>query len=192
MRHGQTIYQTKKKDILYPWPEKTFTRRSLGEGGPVVLTKEGEKQIKEVVEKLKKENIDLIFSSDFFRTRQTAGIISKVIRIKPIFDKRLRDLDMGIFSGGLKENYKNFFTSRKQRFFKRPPKGENWQDVKKRLFDFLKDIEKKYKNKNILIISHGDPLWFLAGIIRGLKTEKEFLKEKYGRFYPNVGQLIIP
>jgi broad specificity phosphatase PhoE len=64
--------------------------------------------------------------------------------------------------------------------------------VKKRLLDFLDDVEKKYKGKNILIISHGDPLWFLAGIIRGLKTDEEFLSQKHVSLYPDVGQLIIP
>jgi len=43
-----------------------------------------------------------------------------------------------------------------------------------------------------LIISHGDPLWFLAGIIKGLEINDKFLSEKHTDLYPDVGQLIIP
>lgn len=58
--------------------------------------------------------------------------------------------------------------------------------------DFLNEVEKKYQNKNILIISHADPLWFLAGIIKGLETDEEFLSQKHISLYPDVGQLMIP
>ena len=75
---------------------------------------------------------------------------------------------------------------------KRPPNGENWNDVKERMLGFLNDTEGKYENKNILIISHGDPLWFLAGIIKGLEINDKFLSEKHTDLYPDVGQLIIP
>jgi hypothetical protein len=54
LRHGQTVYQTKKVHFLYPWSEEE----------PIKLTGEGEKMIKSSAEKLKNENINLIFSSD--------------------------------------------------------------------------------------------------------------------------------
>jgi len=181
LRHGQTIYQTKKKGLLYPFPEKPAVK----------LTKEGEKQIEKLAGKLKNEKIDLFFSSDFFRTRQTAKIISQKIGVKKInFEKRLRDLNAGIFQGGTTENYRNFFLSKKQRFSKRPPGGENWNDVKKRLLALLKEIEKKYQKKNILIISHADPLWLIAGLLKGFKKEEEFLQIRYTNLYPSVGQFI--
>jgi broad specificity phosphatase PhoE len=182
LRHGQTIYQTEKKDILYPFPEKT----------PICLTEKGIEQIKRIAKELKARGVDLIFSSDTFRARQTVEIIAKELGLGINLEKRLRDVNFGIFGGKSKKEYRAFFTDRKEKFFKRPPQGESWNDVRKRISDFLKEIEKKYKNKNILIVSHGDPLWLLAGIIKGLKNEEEFLKEKYKILYPEVGQLLIP
>ena len=76
----------------------------------------------------------------------------------------------------------------------RPKKGENWIDVRKRLLNFLRDIEKKYKSKRILIISHGDPLWLFEGIIKR-KTNQELLDQvfKYKNFknnhYIEMGEL---
>ncbi|GAI02405.1 unnamed protein product, partial [marine sediment metagenome] len=63
--------------------------------------------------------------------------------------------------------------------------------------DFVKDIEKKNKNKTILIISHGDPLWLLNGVLKGL-NEKGLLEKRrkdfrpYRDFYPGVGKILKP
>jgi len=185
LRHGQTIYQTEKKDILYPFPEEP----------PVDLTEKGESQIREAAGKLKEEKIDLIFTSDFFRTRKTAMMVVRECGLpenRIILDRRLRDLKTGYFQSGRKEDYQKFFSSADEKFEKRPPAGENWNDIISRVADFLNEVEKKYKNKNILVVSHGDPLWFLAMIIRGFKAREEFLSEKGRSFYQDVGQLIIP
>ena len=179
LRHGQTIYQTKKKKFLYPWPDFVTP-----------LTKKGGKQIKDVAKKLKSWRIDLIYSSDFLRTRQTAEIIAKILGLKIIFDKRLRDINWGIFQNGPVRKYLKFFPSEKQRFFKRPDKGENWRDVRKRMLDFVKDMEKRYKNKTILIISHADTIWLLAGIFERLSEGELLIRRQIGNFWPDVGQFL--
>lgn len=170
LRHGETIYQTKKKNLIYPpFPEKP----------PIKLTKKGEKQVKSASRNLKKLGISLIFSSDFFRTRQTAGIVAKYLDIHKInFDKRLRDINLGIYYGRTKsEFYKKFPIYSKVRFYKRPPQGESWLDSRKRVMAFLKDVDKKYRDKTILIVSHGDPLWLLEWAVKNWSIKK-MLREK--------------
>lgn len=180
LRHGETIYQAKGSDDLY----------SRAEQSTLSLTDKGKKQIKIAVEEFNDKKVDLIYSSDYFRTRQTAEIIVKKLGREVKFDKRLRDTNFGIFSGGTGEEYRKFFSSKKQRFSKKIPKGENWRDVKKRVVSFIKDIEKKHKNKTILVISHADPVWLLAGFLKGL-TEKELLKRRDKKdLWPDVGQFI--
>jgi broad specificity phosphatase PhoE len=122
---------------------------------------------------MKNLRIDLIYSADFFRTKQTAEIVAKELNKKIIFDKRLRDINLGIYRGRKKEEfYRDFLKVFPLRFTKRPPGGESWQDVQKRMLNFLKKIDKKHKGKNILIVSHGDPLWLLEGAIKGWNLEK--------------------
>ena len=205
LRHGQTIYQTKKKDFIYPSEAKggvkedfffsTFASatRKLGEermffdyppfpeSPPIKLTKEGQKQIKVAAKKLKKSGIDLIFSSDFFRTRQTAKIVAEGLNKRIHFDKRLRDVNLGIYRGGPKKDfYRDFPIHSKNRFNKKPPKGESWLDCQKRMLNFLKDIDKRFKGKTILVISHGDPLWLLEGAVKNWSLGK-LLKIKSGK-----------
>ena len=181
LRHGETIYQTRKREMVYPWPETT----------PVKLTKKGEEQIKKAAKLLKAKGIDVIYSSDVFRTRQTAKIVAKTLGTKVTLDLRLRDTNLGIYHGRKKEEfYRDFpinakITNTKMIFSQRPKGGENWNNVKRRMKNFVREIDKKHKNKNILIISHGDPLWLLEGAMKGFNNQefisKVFVKKNFIR-----------
>ena len=178
LRHGQTIYQARNWDIFYP------------DDNVVELTKKGKEQIKSAAKKFKNKGINFIYSSDFKRTRQTSEIVSQELGLEVKFDKRLRDVEVGIFRGKRGEDFWALFSPKIKRFYKKPEKGESWRDAKKRLTDFISDVEKKHKNKKILIISHADPIWLLLGFFKGL-TEKELLKKRYtgkGGFWPDTGQ----
>jgi probable phosphoglycerate mutase len=142
MRHGEAIANT--KNILSSWPEKFYNH----------LTAKGIKQVKKSAEELKDKEISLIFSSDLSRAKQTAEIIGKKLKIKPNYDKRLREISMGEFNGESTENLQRFFKNDRERFKKRIPGGENYNDIGGRVYDFFKDINKKYSGGNILIVSH--------------------------------------
>lgn len=179
LRHGETAYQTKKKCFVYPWPDKP----------QIPLTQKGKEMVKRAAEKLTTKNIDKIYSSDFFRTRWTAEIVAKALDLKVNFDKRLRDTNLGVHQGKSKKEFYRDFPDPKERFDRRPKKGESWNDIAKRVVDFLKEIDKKYKNKTILIVSHGDPLWLLEGAVKGL-TRQELLDEIFvEKNYIKVGEL---
>lgn len=162
LRHGQTIFQTKKKGFIYPWPEKN----------PICLTEKGEEQIKLAAQKIKKEKIEAIYSSDIPRTRQTAKVVAKELGLKINFDKRLRDINLGIYRGKTIKEFRHDFPCYLTGFCQRAKRGESWNDVKKRLMVFIKEIDKKYRNKNILIISHGDPLWLFEGVVKNWSIDK--------------------
>jgi broad specificity phosphatase PhoE len=165
MRHGQAISNVKA--LCSCWPEK-FNNS---------LTSKGKAEIKESVKKLIDKDIDLIFASDLLRTKQSAGIIGKTLKIKPKFDKRLREVGFGIFNGKKLESMWKYFKHENERIKSRPPKGENYEEILKRMASFLKETDKKYKNRNILIISHEGPLCLLQGKVLGLSLKETI--EKY-------------
>lgn len=150
------------------------------------LTEKGKKQVLTAAKKIKKEKIDFIFASDFRRAKETAELVVKAIgwKGKIIFDERLREVNTGIIDGEKIEEYRNF-APLEEKFYKIPPEGENLTGLKNRVAEFLYEIEKKYKNKNILIVSHEYPIWLLFAAAAGadakkaveLKTEKpNFIK----------------
>jgi len=173
LRHGQAISNV--KDIVSCWPEKFKNP----------LTKFGRETIKESVEKLRDKNINLVFASPLLRAKQTTEIVGKELKIKPKIDKRLREVGFGIFNGGASEKMWKFFKGEEERIKNGPPRGESYAQILERMINFLKDIDKKCKGKNVLIISHEGPLFLLEGKIRGFslaETIKEFpLEERIHR-----------
>ncbi len=160
LRHGESLRQTKK--VAMCWPEKTYCP----------LTKKGEKEVKIVAKKIKNKKIDIIFTSDLLRTKQTAQIVSEETGAKIIFDKRLREYNVGIFNGTNPKLVWEYLNKKKNIILAKPPKGESLMEIGKRMYNFLKEVSKEYQNKNILIVSHELPLTIFEGTLKGWPIEK--------------------
>ncbi len=126
------------------------------------------------------EKIDVIFSSPFKRTMQTAQLLSKEIGFSGQIetDERLIELQAKSFNGKLWSTYLENFPQKKDKFEKKVDGDENWDDVRKRVSEFIYDIDKKYQGKNILIVSHGAPLIILDLVSKGLSKREMYLDYK--------------
>ncbi len=168
LRHGHTDYTADSMDIIYP----KSTHFELG------ITEQGKEDVRKLIPILKEKKIDLIFASDYLRTQITSKIIAEALNLKIISDKRLRDVNLGIYQGRKKQEYHDNITLKKM-FEEGPEGGESWIDCINRIEGLIKDIEKQHQNKNILIVSHGDPLWLLErGIVRKDNIDK-LLEERF-------------
>ena len=162
VRHTECISNVKKISS-YNWEKED------------ILTKTGIKQAEKLSNKLKNYKIDLIFCSPFTRTKQTPVIINKELKIdskKIFFDKKLVDNNFGISDGKHYDEYHKLFSSEESYFETPVPYRENYADVKKRVSIFLKEVESKYKNKKILIVSHGFPLRMLELVAMDLNIKE--------------------
>lgn len=175
LRHGGAL--SNQKRILSNWPEKIEN----------YLTEQGKMQVENALPKIRKENIDLIYSSDLLRTEETAQIVADTFDLEVNFDTRLREYDGGIFNGESLDSWYAFFNSKEEMFYKRPPGGENIRDIGERMLSFLQEVDDKYKNKNILIISHGEPLFVLEAIIKGW-SEEEMMMSEIANIKLNTGE----
>ncbi len=168
LRHGRNIHQTELKDICYGWPDDEI---------PCELDEVGLKEVTLAGLKLQECNIDLIYSSDILRTKQTSEIVASILGISEIkFNQKLRDLNWGIFAGGPKKDALGFYEG-KNRMIDRPENGESWGDLQKRAAEFLEELESKYEDKNILIVSHGDTILLLEAYVNDWSSE-EILRQK--------------
>lgn len=162
VRHTECVSNVKKISS-YSWEKDDF------------LTENGIKQAKNLAKKLKKYKIDLIFCSPFRRTKETLEIINKELKINYkniFFDKRLVENNFGITDNKHYDEFHKLFSS-EEKYFEIPvPLGENYADVKKRISEFLSEVESKYSNKNILVISHGFPLRMLELVAKNLTKEE--------------------
>ena len=153
------------------------------------LTEDGKKVVSEQATELKGK-IDLIITSPFLRTRETSEIIRSTVGLAKsdvLVDDRIGEIQISAeFEGTSWSNYEARFNSIQQRFECAPGDGESLTDLRKRMMEFLYGIEKTYSNRNILIVSHGDPLWMLIEGVSG-KEIKNVTHESYpkrGMFQP--------
>lgn len=145
---------------------------------PSPLTPKGKESVQRSAEALRREDIDYIFVSPLLRTKQTAEIVARAFGLPNeniIVDKRLIEINVGEFDNKPESEYRKFFSAMEEQFIRAPKGGETLVEVKRRMGDFIYEIEKKLNNKNILIISHDDTIWMLESAVAGL-TNKQSLE----------------
>jgi len=141
---------------------------------PHHLTAKGKEQVEEAGKELKRRKFDIAFVSPFVRTRETFEILNKELGLNTdqiIFDDRIGELKTGIWNG---KNVDDFVTQFKHedRFEKCPEGGETYVDIKKRVGNFLYELESKYKGKTILIVSHETPIFLMVAVAEGLDRKQ--------------------
>jgi isoleucyl-tRNA synthetase len=151
---------------------------------PSHLTQKGREYIAQVAQNLKNKKIDLVFVSPLMRTQETAEIIKEWCALDSeqiITDERLKEVQTGV-NGKSNDEYKNFFKNFEDRYEQKYPTGESLVDVKKRIGDFMYEIDSKYSEKTILIISHEYPIWMLMALKDGLNKKETLALKSVGEF----------
>lgn len=113
----------------------------------------GIEQAKKASKEVAKLDIDLIICSPLLRTRHTCEIINSN-NIPVIYDKRLEERDCGeLTNKNLGEFY---YTDYYNYYSTNIVKGlETLPELFRRTHSFLDEINEKYKDKNILLVTHG-------------------------------------
>lgn len=124
------------------------------------------------------KKIDIIFSSPMLRARQTAKIIGNIINLKPKISYLLSEVNL-IFQGmdGIKykKEIQPFLYS--EQYLKKGQ--ESIEDIWKRMKKFVILMHQIYKGKNILAVSHGDPILILKAKATGMEFSWEYKRDNY-------------
>ena len=152
MRHGGT--EANLKGVV------SFSKQASDE-----LTTQGQEQVALTAEGMIGKKIDLIVSSPFTRTRETAAILQEKLGLSEaevVFDDRLQEINVGDFDGKSWGEYHRYVQSVTKGWFSHKiPGGESLQEVEWRTGAVLYELENKYQDKNILIVTHGALAWLL-------------------------------
>ena len=130
------------------------------------LSQKGKKQVKDSVSKNKKNKLldsdVIIYSSDFLRAKETAEIAKKSLGVKKInFHKNLRERYFGKLDKTALNNLAKVWEYDKANANNKYSGVESPNKVLKRTLVLINQLERKYKNKKILLVSHGDVLQIL-------------------------------
>ena len=147
----------------------------------VELNEKGLEQARLVAKRLKGEKIDVIYSSDLKRAKKTAEEIRKFHNCGLVLDERLREQKKGKYEGGpVKKMWDEFRASGKDILEWIPEGGESMGSVKDRSMEFLNEIEKKYKDKTVLMISHGGILAVVSRTFcNEMKTDEDINSDSW-------------
>ena len=157
VRHGQTDWNKEKR---------------IAGRVDVELNEIGIAQAKITAEKLKDIKFDYVFSSPLKRAMQTAQIITKQ---KIIQDARLIERSNGDLEGKLHKDVPklDYNDPKEQRFNIEPITA-----FRERIFSFWNEITQKYKNKNILVITHAGITIYTKCFFDGEPSNGDYAKLK--------------
>lgn len=136
VRHGETEWN--KKGIIQGHKDSPLTLKGI--------------ELAEIKGRaLKGEDIEVIYSSDLGRCVQTAEIINKYLEVDLIKSPELREINFGDFNGETAERIKKEFDL--SDLDAKTPKGESFNQVKKRVNKFISSLGNS-KFKKVLLVTH--------------------------------------
>lgn len=141
----------------------------------VELSKLGTQQSKDLREKTKDHKFDVVFCSDLKRAQDSAKLTwNGMYQIIP--DARLRECNYGKLNGASSDVVEPM---QEEECIKKPfPEGESYEDVKRRISEFLNEVYDKYKGKRIAIVAHKASQLALDVILNG-KTWEQALADDW-------------
>jgi len=157
--HGTTT--DNEKDVSSGWSD-------------VELSDLGRRQAVDLGELTKDKNFDAVFCSDLKRAIESSKLAFGR-RAEIIQDKRLREFNYGKYNAKLSNTVEPM---QEKNITERFPEGESYEDVKKRIGDFLEFLKKNYAGKHVAIVAHKAPQLALDVLIKG-KTWKEAFAEDW-------------
>ena len=124
------------------------------------LSVEGEELASNISKESELQNIDVVISSNYVRAMATAKYISNANKVNLIVNSAFGERKFGVNSWdelpsdfGLRQNNDENY---------KVGDGESQKEVRERVYKALMEVVDKYKDKRIVIVSHGSAiLWLL-------------------------------
>ena len=142
------------------------------------LSENGIKHVEKSALFFERQKLDHIYSSPLLRARQSAQIIADRVAKKVQISRLLTEVKL-VHQGISLEKYHREL----QPFIYDDKYQKEGQEsiglITKRMMKFVKLMIKKYKNKSILAVSHGDPILILKTDVLGRKFTWHYKKNNY-------------
>lgn len=166
MRHGQA--------------ENNVNKILVGRYAESHLTDYGRQQVEDTASNLQNVPIQKVYVSPVTRTIETAKIVSKVLGISYEIDERLYEIELGKLVGMNYEDIINKYGNLFLKFYSGNDNAlskygvESFTAVKRRIKHLMDEITEKEYDKNVLMITHLDPIKAAISVLLDLKPEALF------------------
>lgn len=160
LRHGQ--YET--HDGILPYRLSNFH-----------LSQKGKEDATALASNLSLKSIVAVYTSPLERTFETATILAKPFGLTPIVDERLFEVRSP--SEGEKEGFveaKGGWGIYETEWYKKHG-GESVVEIAARMKSAVEEFALKHEGKEIIVVSHGDPIMLTAAYYQGIAIESSAL-----------------
>lgn len=137
------------------------------------LTVNGEKVALTIAKKKILQNADVIYSSSFFSSINTAKYLAEKNNIDIIIDSRIDDRKIGL----LEDKNLNLRNIQEHDFNYKLENGESLNEVKNRVRDLVKELIKNYENGKVIMFTHNSCILVLLSIwaTKGFNYEERLI-----------------
>lgn len=123
------------------------------------ISPKGQRDAQKLCSFFSDKHISKIYVSGYQRTSQTIAPLAQLLKLAPIVDDRLNEIDNGCIDGLTKEEFQqrfpevwNAFIEQKADF--RFPEGETGEEAQGRIIDFLEEIRQLPDTSDMILASH--------------------------------------
>ena len=152
--------------------------RWQGHGDPP-LSRHGREQARRMATELLDEGIEVVVASDLRRAVETAGILGEAIGVQPRVDARLRELDVGDWTGLTREEIAAHAAAALAEFESDDPEaragtGECRREIAERVGIACADIAAAHAGRSVAVVAH-------LGVARALQPGCELANAEFRR-----------
>jgi broad specificity phosphatase PhoE len=153
IRHGESVWNVEGR-----WQ---------GQADPP-LSERGRSQARDAVWRIAALEAEALYSSNLRRAHETALILGRRIGLEPRVEPRLREFNVGVWSGLTKPEIEQRWPGQYARFsFReldfRPGGGESPRELMARVHEALDEIAHRHAGQRVLLVSHGGVAKSLSG-----------------------------
>jgi len=134
------------------------------------LSNLGKEQSIKLKDQIDGKIFDTVFCSDLKRAVESAELTFKG-KVPIVIDSRLRECNYGQFNGNKSEIVEPL---QEKYIYERFPGGESYEDVKKRITDFINFLKENYDGKEVAIVAHKAPQLALEVLLKHKNWDEAF------------------
>jgi probable phosphoglycerate mutase len=126
------------------------------------LNERGRQQAQRVAQHLAKLKVQVIYSSDSTRARETAELIAATHRLPVMASEELRERNYGVLEGKtLAEAARTqgtWFLTWQENRHNAPPAGESQQQMCERIMEAIRKVATAHAGQTVVVSTHGGPI----------------------------------
>jgi probable phosphoglycerate mutase len=142
------------------------------------LNERGREQARTLADELAAEDVAAVYSSDLSRARETAEIIAARLGRPVEVDARLREVDVGGWSGLTMTEIDDRFPEEVALWRSEDPRhtfdgGESYTAMGERVVVAVEEIAGRHPGEQVVVVLHGGPVRALLAHAAGLSYEQQ-------------------